>query len=104
MPRHRQLRPSSTSPSRGNAEELLRRLAALKLAPVSEELRQEVRKALNSPMNFFVAKAADLAREKGLRDLIPDLLAAFERYTGGAQSDDRGCEAKVAIMHALHEL
>src|SRR5438128_491765 len=98
----RKLRPSRPTPPanpRGNAKELLRRLAALKLAPVSEELRLEVRKALNSPMNFFVAKAADLAREKGLRELIPDLLAAFERYTGSTRIDDRGCEAKVAIMH-----
>jgi HEAT repeat protein len=87
--------------ARQTVEDQLRVLVELKRAPVSDELRQTVRRTLASPHSFLAARAADVAREKGLRDLIPDLVAGFDRFL---DESDRGCEAKVAIVRALHEL
>ena len=55
-------------------------------------------KALSNPSNYLVAKAAAIAAELGLRALIPDLLAAFDRFF---TTDDPQCWAKNALIDAL---
>src|SRR5688500_19205429 len=63
-------------------DDLIRRLANLRRQPVSPEMVEQARKALAHSSGFVVAKAADIVREKKL---------------------DKGCEAKLAIVRALHE-
>jgi len=60
-----------------------------------------LRKALADRVNLVVAKAAALAAEMRLRDLLPDLLRAFERLFDDPVKRDPQCWAKNAIAQAL---
>ena len=75
-------------------------LDALRQQP--EDSRTEpLRKALAGKNNFLVAKAADLTREFNLQSLLPELLAAFDRFFENAEKSDPQCWAKNAISRAL---
>ena len=63
-----------------------------------------LRKALSNRSNYIVARAADLVRELGLPELIPDLLAAFDRFFTDPIKTDPQCWAKNALSHALAAL
>jgi HEAT repeat protein len=63
-----------------------------------------LRKALRDRSNYYVAKAAGLVAEFSLRTLIPDLIAAFDRFFDGGAGLDAQCRAKLAIIEALAEL
>jgi hypothetical protein len=89
---------------RSSVDDQLRQLAELRKAEPSDAMRAEVGKALASKSNFIVAKAALVAREKRLRELIPGLIESFNRHLIDPARTDRGCEAKLAIVMALHEL
>ena len=71
-----------------------------------EALREpeQIRKALRNRNNFLVSKAATLAGRQGLRDLIPDLTAAFERAMTDPVKTDPKCWAKTAIAQTLSDL
>jgi len=77
-----------------------------------EQLRQQppqaaidpLRKVLAHRNNYLVAKAADLVREFGLPELIPELLAAFDRFFSNPVKTDPQCWAKNAISRALAAL
>lgn len=60
-----------------------------------------LRKALGHRNNYVVAKAADLVREFGITDLIPELLAAFDRFFADPVKTDPQCWAKNALSRAL---
>jgi HEAT repeat protein len=75
-------------------------LDALRSAPESDR-RDPLRKALAHKSNFLAAKAANLIREFDLRDLVPDLLKAFDRFFQDAEKSDPQCWAKNAISRAL---
>lgn len=75
-------------------------LAALKSQPASPEVGGQIGKALDSKVNFVVAKAADLARQFKFGELCPQLTAAFDRF----MAEDKGCAAKTAIAKAALEL
>jgi len=62
---------------------------------------EALRKALGHHNNYLVAKAADLVRELRLAELIPDLLAAFDRFFADPVKTDPQCWAKNAISRAL---
>src|SRR5262249_8542086 len=67
-----------------------------------EEIRVEgLRKALAQPNNFLVAKASDLIRELNLTKLVPELLAAYERFFADAVKSDPQCWAKNSLSRAL---
>jgi HEAT repeat protein len=76
---------------------------------VLDQLRQQppearvepLRKALDHRNNFVVAKAADLAREFGLTNLLPDLLKSFDRFFENPEKTDPQCWAKNAISRTL---
>ena len=59
---------------------------------------------LKDRSNLVVAKAAQLAAELGARELVPDLLAAFERLFDDAVKRDPQCWGKNAIARALRDL
>src|SRR3954469_26035848 len=59
-------------------EEHLEQLGRLRSASPAEAV-PPLRKALNDKTNLIVAKAAKIAGESMIRELIPDLLAAYDR-------------------------
>src|ERR1017187_7893160 len=60
-----------------------------------------LRKALADRVNLIVAKAAKIAAERQLRDLVPDLLCAFDRLFEKPAARDPQCWGKNAISQAL---
>jgi hypothetical protein len=60
-----------------------------------------LRKALTDRVNLMVARAAKLAGEMGLKELQPDLLAAFDRLMEKPVERDPQCWGKNAIANAL---
>ena len=83
-----------------NFEEQIAALDALRQEP--EEVRVEaLRKAMGHRNNFIVGKAADLAREFDLPNLMPDLLTAFDHFFENPEKTDPQCWAKNALSRAL---
>ena len=78
-------------------------LDALRQAP--EETRADpLRKALAHRNNFISGKAAELIREFNLRELVPELLQALDRFFENPEKSDPQCWAKNAISRALAAL
>jgi len=75
------------------------KLAALETLATPGELR----KALADRNNYCVSKAAARVASVGLRDLIPDLVAAFDRFLVNPVKTDPQCWAKSAIAKALKD-
>ena len=63
-----------------------------------------VRKMLGNRSNYLVGKAARLAEENNLRELMPELLAAYERFFENAEKSDPQCWAKNALSRTLTKL
>jgi HEAT repeat protein len=63
-----------------------------------------LRTALLDRVNLVVAKAARVVAERQLRELIPELLASFDRLFVNPVERDTQCWAKNAIAKALTEL
>ena len=78
-------------------------LEALRSAP-HETAAAQLRKALKDRNNWLVSKAAALAAALILQELIPDLLAAFDRFMLDPVKSDPQCWAKNAIAKALKDL
>ena len=75
-------------------------LEALRNAP-KEARGEPLRRALANKNNFVAAKAADLIREFDLRDMVGDLLKAFDRFFEVPEKSDPQCWGKNAISRAL---
>lgn len=84
-------------------EQQVAALDSLRQQPAESRL-SPLRKALGAKNNFIAAKAADLVREFVLPELIPELLAAFDRFLQNAEKCDPQCWAKNAISRALAAL
>lgn len=65
---------------------------------------EKLRKGLAHRNNFLVAKAAKVAAEAEIAALLPDVLAAFERFFVDAAKSDPQCWAKNALAKALVKL
>jgi HEAT repeat protein len=87
-------------PGKRRFEEQIAALDQLRQQP-PEARFEPLRKALDHRNNFVVAKAADLAREFGLTDLLPDLFKSFDRFFENAEKSDPQCWAKNAISRTL---
>jgi HEAT repeat protein len=83
-------------------EDKLTELDAVSSLPAEEAL-PALQKALKSPNNYLVAKAAEIVRRLPLKELTPDLVAAFDRFFVDAEKRDPQCWAKNAISRALAE-
>jgi HEAT repeat protein len=83
-------------------ERKLEALAALRSSP--QDAAEPLRKALKDRSNYLFSKAAALAGELGLTELIPDLVLAFDRFMIDAVKTDPQCWAKNAIVKALKDL
>ena len=96
----------ATLPLMPGKQKFEQQLAALDaLRDQAPEARPEpLRKALAQRNNFIVAKAADLARDFGLAQLIPDMVKAFDRFFEDPNKTDPQCWAKNALSRALAAL
>ena len=83
-------------------EEKIAAIESLRSAP--QNALEPLRKALRDRNNFICSKAAALAGDLLLRDAIPDLLVAFDRFLKDPARTDPQCWAKIAIIKALKHL
>lgn len=65
---------------------------------------EQLRKALNNRNNFLVSKAAKLVADAEVAALLPEVLAAYERFFVDAAKTDPKCWAKEALAKALVKL
>jgi len=72
--------------------------------PLNENGTKHLRKTLAHRNNFLVAKAARLVAEAELFDLLPEVLAAYDRFFEDAAKSDPQCWAKDALVKALVKL
>jgi HEAT repeat protein len=79
-------------------------LETLRSAPASAATADQLRKALHDRNNYLASKAAAIVAELGLSDLIPELIAAFERFLIDPAKTDPQCWGKNAIAKALKDL
>jgi hypothetical protein len=78
---------------------------ALKAGPAPNVAQTEqLRKALAHRNNFLVSKAAKLIADAELFPLLPEILAAFDRFFIDAAKSDPQCWAKNALVKALVKL
>lgn len=71
---------------------------------MTDEAVAEIRRAIGGSKSLLVARAADIAGGRGLQELIPDMSAAFGRFTVNGAQTDKQCNAKIAITAALNRL
>jgi len=90
-------------PGKRVLEEQIAALDSLRQLPEAARVGA-LRKALCGKNNFLAAKAADLVREFQLAALLPELLAAFDRFFEHPIKSDPQCWAKNAISRALAAL
>ena len=82
-------------------DEQIAALDALKGRPLEPADVAFLRKSLANRNNFLVARAARLAEENCLLELLPEMLAAFDRFFENGAKTDPQCWAKNAISRAL---
>jgi hypothetical protein len=85
-------------------DEQMAALEALKGGEVDAGALALIKKSLAHRNNFIVAKAARLAEDHGLDDLLPDLIAAYDRFFTNPEKTDPQCWAKNALSRALARL
>jgi HEAT repeat protein len=82
----------------------LAELDSLRSASGSDSATDALRKGLRDRNNYVVARAASVCADLRLDALIPDLLAAFDRFFLDPAKSDPRCSAKHAIASALRSL
>jgi len=87
--------------ARRKLEDTLAALAAARRDPGSESSLRELRQALRDKSPHAAAKAARIAGEHELGAVVPEMLAAFDRFFA---ETDTGCSAKAAIAEALYRI
>jgi hypothetical protein len=102
-------KPAQRSSSPRGFDKDLAELDALKAAVISSPAPdaaqvEQLRRALAHRNNFLVAKAARLVADAELFDLLPDALAAFDRFFIDAVTSDPQCWAKNALAKTLVKL
>jgi len=91
------------SPRKDPVEEKRSRLNDARESPGSEGSLAILRAGLADRVSIVVARAADLVGELGITTLVPEMIAAFDRFLVDP-SKDKGCLAKTAIVEALTRL
>jgi hypothetical protein len=71
---------------------------------LTAEAIEHLRKTLAHRNNFLASKAAKLVADAALFPLLPDLLAAYDRFFVNAAKADPQCWAKIALVKALVKL
>jgi HEAT repeat protein len=86
---------------RQSLDALFDALGAVRADPAAPASAELLRKALASPSNVVVAKAARLVQELRLGGYAVELAAAFERFMRDPHTSDRGCAALTDLARAL---
>src|SRR6516164_2695691 len=86
------------------SEEKIVRLKAFRDDPQSGPALEEFTRALKDRSNYVVARAAEMIGECGIKDLMPVLRAALDRFLVNPVKTDPQCLAKTAIAEALNKL
>lgn len=94
---------AARSPARKD-EEAWREAATWERLPLDEALRARIAAAVAHRSNLVVAAAARAARAHALADLLPAMLAAWERLFEEAVRRDPRCEGKLALAEAMAAL
>jgi len=89
---------------RVSTEEKLGMLRELEKGPVSPDMIEELSRAISGANNILVAKASQVAGKRGIIDLIPNMVKAFDRFMKNPIRTDKGCLAKESIIEALDTL
>src|SRR5438128_1831445 len=82
----------------------LHELGRLARNPMTPAAIAEIKQTLAGSSSLLVSGAAEIAGDKGLHALIPDMIAAFRRFAEDGARVDKGCRAKTAIVKALSTL
>jgi hypothetical protein len=90
--------------ARDRTARALERLAALRDAPDSDALRNELATLLASGSGAVVAGAARAVAERGIQSLERDLAASFARLLDAGAKGDPHCLGKRALAKALVDL
>ena len=86
-------------------EQALDRLSVLRTQAVtSSAVVQEFKSFLKNRSNLVVAKAAKVAAELHISELLPELVTAFHRLMKDPAKLDKGCAATTEIAAALYQL
>ena len=85
-------------------DEQLAALEALKGRELDADALTLINKSLGHRNNYIVGKAARLAEDNSLADLLPDLLAAYDRFFTNPEKTDPQCWAKNGLSRALARL
>jgi HEAT repeat protein len=85
-------------------EKALNDLGALRNTASPQSVATDLRRYLANRSNLVVAKAAKIAGELRAGEVIPDLVAAFERLMKDPQKLDKRCAATSEIISTLYEL
>lgn len=88
----------------GKFEAAYQALGRLASARLDEDALEQLRGAIGGTKSLLAARAAEIAGRHGVSDLVPDMLAAFERFMIDGARVDKGCGAKNAIVEALNGL
>jgi HEAT repeat protein len=91
-------------PKSPSLEDTLSLLNEVQDHPASEDAIATLRQVLNSRYSVAVARTAKLIHKSEIRQLIPELVASFERFMENAATKDPSCMAKKAIAEALYRL
>jgi HEAT repeat protein len=83
-------------------EEKIREIERLRSVP-GPATQASLAKALKNRSNYLVSKAAAVVADLQLAELVPDLVAAFDRFLVDAVKTDPQCWAKIAIAKALKD-
>jgi len=85
-------------------EQALGWLSALESELDDAAVMRELKGYLANSSNLVVAKAAKIARERGLNQLLSDLVGAFDRLMVDPAKLDKRCAAVTEIAMALYEM
>lgn len=70
----------------------------------SQESVAELKRVLGGRNSLLAGMAAEIAARWGREELIPDMIAAFDRFLVDGAKVDKQCNAKIAIVNALSKL
>lgn len=85
-------------------DDILATLNSIRDNPTSEEGVATLRQVLNCKHSIAVAAAAKIVGAHEIRDLVPELLAAFDRFMQDGSKTDPGCRAKTELLNALYRM
>ena len=82
-------------------ESQLEQLRLLRGKPIADVTDAELAKLIASKYNNVAAAGAELSAAGRREKLLPDLVAAFDRFAENGERNDKGCVAKLALVNAL---